>query len=172
MLGVTPCNHLSGKDLVADLGALSYDPGVTDAEFWKRVGEELQRRRMQRGLKSTNAVQTAGGPTYKTVAAIEAGNVGEIGKLNQYLKAVDLSVVDLFRSVLNISPEEHSPDLEFVIRQFTLTGRKGRAAFVQVAELAEERSDQQRPESPGDRGGSRAQTSLAGNAAAKRRGAK
>lgn len=172
MLGLNPCNYRQDKDLLAAVGFVSYDAAVTDDEFWKRVGEELQRRRMQRGLKSTNAVQTAGGPTYKTVAAIEAGNVGEIGSLTQYLKAVDLSLVDLFRAVLKIEAEEQSPDLEFVIRQFKRSGRKGRAAFVQVAELAEERLDQPPPESPGGRDESHVQTTLGGTAVAKKRGAK
>lgn len=172
MLGEIPHKSLINKDLLAVLEFVSYDSTVTDGEFWKRVGEELQRRRMQRGLKSPNAVQTAGGPSYKTVAEIESGAVGQVGSLEQYLKVVDLSVVDLFRSVLRIEAENHGPDLEFVIRQFKRSGRKGRAAFVQVAELAEEQQDRMPPESPGDRALLSKETPRGETATAKRRGAK
>jgi hypothetical protein len=126
MTTVNPMNSTVYLPLVVNS---PYHAKVTDDQFWGAVGEALQRRRLRLGLKSTNAIQTAGGPTYKTAAAIENGRVGEIESLRLYAQAVNVSIVDLFRSVLARDEQAMSPELLEIIRKFEITTADGRAAI-------------------------------------------
>lgn len=162
------CNSLTPKDLLADLGTISYDSGVTEEQFWRTVGRELADKRKERRTTAI-AIEQKGGPTNKTVQDIEAGKVGQLSKLREYAAIVGVDLIDLFRSVLRADEEGGGPELQFVIRQFKRAGVKGRAAFVQVAELLEDRSERPPQGSHDDRSGVKPETSRGRNAAAKRR---
>lgn len=155
------------KRLLDTTDVVPYDAFVTDDQFWLAVGEALQRRRLRLGLKSTNAVQTAGGPTYKTTAAIESGRVGEIESLRLYAKAVNVSIVDLFRSILAVDDRTLTPELQEVIRKFEVTTADGRVAIHATARAVPERPRVE--ETPDDRHGLHASKTSARGEVLKRR---
>ncbi len=124
--------------LLADLGEPSYHPSVTDPEFWQAVGRELRRVREDKGLKSTSAVERAGGPTYKTVGNNERGLVGHVSSLQEHVDALGLSVVDLFRSVLAIRAEDMTTELALIVRKYQLADVDGRTALVATARAVRE----------------------------------
>lgn len=164
------CNSLKAKELLADLGNFSYDGDVNEQEFWRAVGERLAaQRRKQRA--SVSGIEQNGGPTNKTIQDIESGNIGQLSKLHDYARILAVDLIDVFRSVLQVD-DEQSEELMYVIRQFKRAGVTGRATIVQVAQLAEERSEPLPPGSRGDRGAKPSDKSRAGTGAAKRHGAK
>ena len=137
------------NDLLALLGVESYDAAVDEEQFWINVGEELQRRRLRLGMKSTNAVAAHGGPTYKTVSEIEAGRVGQIAALRQYCTAVKMTVVDLFRAVLSADRRQLGPELEEIIRKYERAETAGRTAIHSVALAVKARApDDETPHGP------------------------
>jgi transcriptional regulator with XRE-family HTH domain len=160
---------LQAQHLLAELGAISYDSGVTDAEFWSRVVEQLVLGRHKKGVRSRHAVKALGGPTQKTIEQIERGKIGRIDKLAQYAKAVDLTIVDLFRAAL-AERRDTSAELEEVIRNFGDATQEGRDAIRGTAKAVAKRApvaetlDVHRAEPR--------ETKREGNATAKRRGAK
>jgi len=105
---------------------------VTSAEMWQSVGEELQRARLRRKWKPLD-VERAGGPSYKTVQAIEAGDVGTVESLDKYARALHLSIVDILYSVLASRETPLSPEASQIVRRFSETTIAGRAALLQVA---------------------------------------
>lgn len=161
---------LAPKELLAALGNFSYDDGVEDQEFWRAVGERLAAQRKK--LKaSVIGIEQNGGPTNKTIQDIEAGNIGQLSKLRDYARILQVDLLDVFRAVLKVD-DEQSEELQYVIRQFKRAGVTGRATIVQVAQLAEERSEPQPPASPASPSARPGENDRAKNAAAKRRGAK
>jgi hypothetical protein len=62
--------------------------------MWQAVGLELQRVRLARKLKPIQ-VERAGGPTYKTVQAIEDGRAGTVKNLEKYADVLNISIVDV-----------------------------------------------------------------------------
>jgi transcriptional regulator with XRE-family HTH domain len=131
-------NCLSPQHLLAELGAISYDSGVTDAEFWSRVVQQLVLGRHKKGIRSAHAVKAVGGPTQKTIEQIERGRIGRIDKLAQYADAVDLTLVDLFRAALDDRPDT-SAELEEVIRNFGAATTEGRDAIRSTAKAVAKR---------------------------------
>lgn len=105
---------------------------VTTAELWQSVGEELQRARLRRKWKPLD-VERADGPSYKTVQAIEAGDVGTVESLDKYARALHLSIVDVLYSVLASRETPLSPEASQIVRRFSETTIAGRAALLQVA---------------------------------------
>lgn len=160
------------NDLLGELGAVSYDGPVTDGDFWKRVADRLVLRRREKGLKSPNAAAALpNAPTQKTIEQIESGNIGRVDKLAEYAQALNLTVVDLFRSALG-DVRETTPELEEIIRKYYVTDTDGRRALHSVAVALPVRArgpDQGTPDGPPE---TPPETSRGGNAAAKRRGAK
>lgn len=164
------CNSLKTKELLADLGNFSYDGGVTEVEFWRAVGQRLAANRKKQRA-SVSGIEQNGGPTNKTIQEIEAGNVGQLSKLRDYARILEVDLVDVFRTVLQ-AEDDQSEELQFVIRQFKRAGVKGRAAFVQVAHLAEDRSEPPPLGLPGDHSARPTRTTSVDAGAAKPRGAK
>jgi len=88
--------------------------------------------RLSRKLKPTD-VERRGGPTYKTVQAIENGDAGRIGSLDRYARALQLSVVDIFDSVLTSQKTPLSPEAAQLVRQFNEMTVAGRQALLAMA---------------------------------------
>lgn len=135
-------NLLAGKDLLENIGTVSYDASVTEDQFWKTVGERLAARR--RRHISMAAMLQSGGPTNKTIQEIEAGNIKQLSTLRDYARVVGVDLVDLFRTVLTEDEDEHSEELQFVVRQFRTGGVDGRQAFVSTAKVVERAQQVQR----------------------------
>lgn len=112
---------------------ISYNvTNVTPEELWSAVGETLQRARLSRKLKPMD-VERAGGPSYKTVQAIEAGDVGTVDSLDKCARALGLSLVDVLYAVLASRETPLSPEAAQIVRRFSETTIAGRAALLQVA---------------------------------------
>lgn len=73
-------------------------PTVTEAGFWRKIGEILAEAR---GKQSFYEVKRATGIDAKTIQSIEAGQPGLVEKLSLYAKFFRLDLVDLFRTVLS-----------------------------------------------------------------------
>lgn len=142
-------NLLCQKDLLGNLGQISYHLAVTEGDFWRAVGERLAKRRRERRI--VLAALAENGPTNKTVQDIEKGNIKQLGTLRSYADAVGVNLIDVFRAVLLEELDEQSEDLQFVIRQFREGGVLGRNALVSTAELVAKTraaTDQERPSAP------------------------
>lgn len=83
----------------ATVGESFYNVNVTPDELWRAVGEALLQLRHRRGWKPID-VERAGGPSYKTVQAIEHGQVGTVQSLTQHATALNVSIVDVIQAVL------------------------------------------------------------------------
>jgi hypothetical protein len=136
MLGFTSTTELAitqGDDPVrASLGEIFYNVAVTPAELWKAVGVALQRARLDRHEKPID-VERAGGPTYKTVQAIEAGDAGTVDSLEKCARALDLSIVDVLHAVLESRVTPLSPEAAQIVRKFAETTVAGRTALLATA---------------------------------------
>jgi hypothetical protein len=109
----------------------------------KAVGQDLQRARLDRKWKPTD-VERAGGPSYKTVQAIEDGEPGHIESLDKCAKALQLSIVDVLYSVLASKETPLSPEAALLVRRFNETTIAGRQALLAMANAL--------PPVPGDAG--------------------
>jgi len=96
------------------------------------VGQQLQRDRLNRKLKPMD-VERLGGPSYKTVQAIEDGEAGHIESLDRYARALQLSIVDIFDSVLASQKTPLSPEAAQMVRKFNETTVAGRTALLAMA---------------------------------------
>lgn len=132
---MTP-NLLTWNDLLENSGAVSYYAAVTEEQFWRAVGDRLATRR-RKNITLAEMLEH-GGPTNKTIQEIEAGNIKQLSTLRDYARVVGVDLIDLFRAVLTQDEEEHSEELQFVIRQFKTGGVDGRAAFVSTAKVVEQ----------------------------------
>ncbi len=76
--------------------------GVTDMELWARVGQELRRRRIERGHSSTIALATSIRDTHaqKTFDKIERGQIGQVNSVHRYCEAVGTTLAEVLQSVL------------------------------------------------------------------------
>lgn len=111
----------------------SYTVGAVDlADMLRGVGEHLQRARLSRKWKVTD-VERAGGPSYKTVQAIEEGDAGHIESLDKCAKALQLSIVDVMYAVLASRETPLSPEAAQLVRQFNETTIAGRTALLAMA---------------------------------------
>jgi hypothetical protein len=115
----------------------SYTVEAVDlAEMLHAVGEELQRARLSRKLKPTD-VERLGGPSYKTVQAIEEGEAGHIESLDKCARALDLSIIDVLYSVLSRRETPLSPEAALIVRRFNETTILGRQALLAMATALE-----------------------------------
>ena len=101
-------------------------------ELLRAVGEQLQRVRLRRKWRPTD-VQHAGGPTYKTVQAIEKGEAGHIESLDKCAQALQLSIVDVVDSVLRARETPLSPDAAHLVKKFNEMTIDGRMALLAMA---------------------------------------
>jgi transcriptional regulator with XRE-family HTH domain len=92
----------------------------------------LQRARLDKGWTLSD-VEDNGGPTYKTVKAIEGGKAGTVENLKKTAEALDLSLVDVLYSVLSSREKKLSPEAAFVVRRYDETTVAGRTALVATA---------------------------------------
>jgi hypothetical protein len=118
--------------LRASLGESFYNVPVTPAEMWQQVGRQLERARLDRKWRPID-VERAGGPSYKTVQAIEAGDAGHVDSLEKCARALDLSIVDIVHAVLASTVTPLSPEAAHVVRKFTETTVAGRQALLAMA---------------------------------------
>lgn len=104
---------------------------VTADQLWRAVGELLLLQRSKRKWNPID-VERAGGPTYKTVQAIEQGEVGNVDKLALHAEALGLSLVDVLRAVLDRSGVVN-PEIEQLVRTYQQTTVDGRQAMLALA---------------------------------------
>jgi hypothetical protein len=116
----------------AAVGEVFYNVSVNPAEMWWEVGKVFQRARLDKGWTLMD-VQMHGGPTGKTVKAIEAGKAGTVENLKKTAVALDLSIVDVLYSVLSKREKKLSPEAAFVVRRYEETTVAGRTALVATA---------------------------------------
>ena len=116
----------------AALGESFYNVPVTSAEMWLAVGTVLQRARLDKHWRVTD-VERAGGPSYKTVQAIESGDAGNVESLDKCARALGLEIVDILHSVLESRVTPLSPEAAHVVRAFAGTTVAGRSALVAMA---------------------------------------
>lgn len=126
-------NPLNRQDLLAVVGVYSYDSGVTDAQFWRAVGEQLLLTRKRRGWKHATDIERNGGPTNKTVDLVEAGKIGRISVLQEHVAALGLTVVDVFRAVLSVEKAIDSPEAAHIVTKYGTTTVEGRRALLALA---------------------------------------
>lgn len=100
--------------------------------MWLGVGEVLQRARLARKWKPID-VERRGGPSYKTVQAIENGEAGTTESLDKCARALELSIVDVLYSVLASRETPLSPEAAHIVRKFSETTIAGRTALLSVA---------------------------------------
>jgi hypothetical protein len=113
--------------LRATLEESFYNVTVTPSELWQKVGARLERARMDRRWKR------AGGPSYKTVQAIDNGGTATVRGLEEYARALDLSIVDILHDVLTATATKLSPEAAHIVRKFNETTVAGRTALVAMA---------------------------------------
>lgn len=109
-----------------------YTVSVTAAELWQTVGKILERRRQDRRWRPID-IERVGGPSYKTVQAIEDGAVGNIESLDKHARALDLSLVDILHEVLVSTSTPLSPEAAHIVRRFALMTVASRAALLAIA---------------------------------------
>ena len=114
------------------LEKMFYPVEVTSADLWQQVGRLLAHARVDRHWGVMD-VEHAGGPSYKTVQAIERGDVGTVESLDKCAQALDLTLVDLLYSVLAARVTPLSPEAAQIVRKFTATTVAGRQAMLTVA---------------------------------------
>jgi hypothetical protein len=105
---------------------------VTSAEMWRAVGEHLQRVRLARKWNPTD-VERHGGPSYKTVQAIEDGEAGHTESFDKCARALGLSIVDILHAVVASRERPLSPEAALIVRKFNETTIAGRTALLSVA---------------------------------------
>jgi hypothetical protein len=116
----------------ATLEETFYNADVTPEEMWRAVGKVLQRARTDRNWRPMD-VERAGGPSYKTVQAIENGDAGTVESLDKCARALNLSIVDILYDVLASNTTTLSPEAAHVVRQFAQTTVAGRTAILAMA---------------------------------------
>lgn len=132
MLGFCSIPSDGGPRVCAALGEVFYNVTVTSAEMWQAAGLVLQRARLDRKWKPID-VERAGGPTYKTVQAIEDGRVGNVKNLEKFAEALQISLVDVLHGVLASRVTPLSPEAAQVVRKFAETTVAGRTALLAMA---------------------------------------
>lgn len=105
---------------------------MTDRELWELVGEQLLLRRSKLGLKPFD-VDQAGGPNYKTVQAIDRGEIARVASVSEYAQVVGLSLVDILRSILQRESEPLTPEAAQLLEKFRKTTNGGRGALLAIA---------------------------------------
>jgi hypothetical protein len=118
-----------GVSMRATLEEIFYTVDVTSSELWKGVGKTLKLKRVDRDMRPID-VERAGGPSYKTVQAIEKGQAGNVESLDKYARALNLAIVDILYGVLASETTALSPEAAHVVRLFAQTTVEGRTAIL------------------------------------------
>lgn len=100
--------------------ATDYVFGVTEPQFWARVGREFALIRARAGYDKPYTAYRAGGPATGTISDIESGRVGNVDSLAAYAKWLNVSLLDVLRIALSDDEDEYSfsADARFVARMF------------------------------------------------------
>jgi hypothetical protein len=106
---------------------------VTPEELLRDVGKHFRQARLAKDWKFAD-VERAGGPTSKTVQAIEAGRAGNFKNLVKCAHALDIDFVAVLETVLSAHVTTLSPDASYLVRKFVGTTVKGRSVLIAVAE--------------------------------------
>jgi len=102
--------------------------------MWRAIGKYLQDARLERKWTPTE-VERAGGPTYKTVQAIEDGQVGNVESLDKCALALGLQLPDIVNHVLKARETPLSPEAAHIVKKFNEMTIDGRAVLLQVANV-------------------------------------
>lgn len=124
-----------------------YNVDVTSAELWKAVGKALKLRRVEMNWRPID-VERAGGPSYKTVQAIEAGDAGTVESLDKCARALELSIVDILQAVIESKLTPLTPEAAHVVRKFNQMTVRGRSAIVALADALPRAASPAVPPSP------------------------
>ena len=114
--------------LRAAVGETFYNVSVTPTELWKEVGRALRLRRVEINWRPID-VERAGGPSYKTVQAIEAGEAGTVESLAKCAAALELSIVDVLQTILDANQTALTPEAAQVVRKEWTTHAAGRSCL-------------------------------------------
>lgn len=170
LLEIVP-NLLTRKDLLAVIGNVSYDSLVTQAEFWRSVGQRLAEIRKQKAL-TLEEIRANGGPTNKTIQDIDAGKVRNLSKITNYSDRMDVNLIDVFKAVLTTNTDEQDHELQLVMQEFRLGGASVKNALYSNAKMSEEMRLLRSQGSPVAQVGSHQETPRGVTATAKRRARK
>lgn len=142
------------QDLIAITEVFSYDASVTGEELWRAVGRSLREHREDRRWNASD-IKRAGGPTNKTVAAIDQGEIGNVDSLTTYARALGLSIADILKALLADTPI--SPEAASLVRIYDedLKGDvRSRLALVMAAEaLSARAAERTQPPGRGEKAG-------------------
>ena len=142
-----------------------YVAGVTEKQFWARVGRELGEIRRRAGYDKTYSAYRAGAPATATLNDIEEGRIGNIDSLSAYCEALKVSLLDVLRVALDEAEEgpplsadslwvarmyQEGPDAD--LRAGMLGAAKAQSRLLSAAPAA---STEERPETRASGGGSR-----------------
>ncbi len=122
--------------------ASAYVLGVTEAEFWARVGSQLKAMRLRAGYDRTYTAYRAGAPATATLNDIEEGRIGNLDSLSAYCQLLNVSLVDVFRAAIGTDEPTLNADARWVAEMFQEgpddDARKGMLALAraQSAQLA------------------------------------
>jgi hypothetical protein len=116
----------------ASLGRIFYNVNVTPAELWRDVEKQFRQARLDKQWTPLD-VQRAGGPTYKTVQAIEAGRAGNVKNLEKCADALEISFIAVLDAVLAARVTPISPEASYIVRKFVETTVAGRTALLAMA---------------------------------------
>src|SRR4249919_1236240 len=105
---------------------------MTTVEMWQAVAKVLTHARVDKQWRPTD-VERANGPSYKTVQAIEAGDIGTVDMLDKYAQALGLSLADILYSVLESRQGTLTPEAAFLVRRYTDTTIEGRTALIAMS---------------------------------------
>jgi hypothetical protein len=115
-----------------------YTEGVRAEDFWIRCGVLLKDAREARQWDNWRDVELKGAgnpPTYKTIKNHEFGKIKKTDELERHARALDITLVDLFRSVLSKTEKPVSPESLKLLRLFERLGADERRALLRNAEL-------------------------------------
>jgi hypothetical protein len=77
-------------------------------------------------------IERAGGPSFKTVENIEAGDAGTVQTLDKYARVLNLSIVNILSDIL--TPPALSPEAAHIVRRFNRMSVRSRIAMVAAAD--------------------------------------
>jgi hypothetical protein len=115
---------------------LIYTAGVTPAEMWRAVGKLLTDARDAKNWKWSDVAEH-GGPSGHVVKDQERGHPKSVSGLERHAKALGLSIVDVFASVLIHTAPTISPEAASILRAFENADVEGRQALVMTARALE-----------------------------------
>lgn len=129
-----PGKLLRGITLSSLLGEISsYNVSVTADELWRHVGRILRDARETRRWSPSQTARRAG-IDGKTITAIEAGEAGNVAKLQAHAEAFGMTIVDVLSAVLDRTKTPLSPEARQLLRRFERISVPARSALLLAAQ--------------------------------------